>query len=155
MSLKLLSALLLMGLTTQVSFAALKPAQMAHSGQAHTTWATETVKQKLKALPAGTIQKSYQQPNSKAKFIYHDQNDNGDFFYEHIYYFDGKVYHYLGGFVSTGHYPAPKWGKGFVSFQAREAIGPEQVNILQYEYYPAKSQLKHKLIKTESMQHTG
>lgn len=118
-------------------------------------WNSEKPIEVKAKLPAGKGLKTYTSPDKKRWLIIRDEENHGDFFYYSYYYFDGKQYTLLQTYVATGELPSVTWARDHVSFQAKSPTGPGEVQVMQVEYYPAKSQLRYKVLRTEAMEMTG
>ena len=118
-------------------------------------WMTEAPITVRTALPKGKAIKVYVSPDKKQKLIIFDEGNHGDFFYYSYYHFNGKRYALIQTYVASGIMPSVTWTRDHLSFQAQTPTGPQEVQILQVEYYPAKSQVRSKVLRTEAVESAG
>ena len=118
-------------------------------------WVIESPIAVKSTMPKGKLIKSISSPDKKQKLLLLDQGNHGDFFYYAYYHFDGKRYALIQSYVASSIMPTVSWKKDHLSFQAQTPTGPTEVQILQVEYYPAKAQVRSKVLRTEAVEAAG
>lgn len=118
-------------------------------------WENDKPDAAISKLPAGKGLRTHTSPDKKRFLIARDEGGHGDFFYEQIYYFNGKQYTLLGTYMQRGVVTPVKWTKDSVSFEAWTPTGPDSADVMLVEFYPAKGLLRSKKIRTEAVQAAG
>lgn len=118
-------------------------------------WETSKPEAAVSKLPTGKGLRTHTSPDKKRFLVVRDEGGHGDFFYEHIYYFDGKRYTPLGSYMQRGIVTPVSWTQDGVSFEAWTPTGPDGADVLRIEYFPAKGQMRTKVIRHEAVQAAG